>query len=161
MLCELCRVRVGGLVDVHREGACRGVFVAAGAQGSGAEHRESGVSERRVSTGTRARAGARGQSGNVFGGVVVVGGGGGGGVGVVVVVVVAVVVVIVWNGTTPGGGESRDGDSDSDSGYIDRHSLTSKGVWLRGGENGEDAEVGQVTSVLGVGESGGGCGWGN
>ena len=35
------------------------MFVAAGAQGSGAEHRESGVSDRRVRKKTRARTGAR------------------------------------------------------------------------------------------------------
>ena len=125
-----------GRKDVHGEGACRVMFIAATAQCSGAEHRESGGSNQRVSNRTRARAKGGGWSGNTLGGRVVV------------VVVVVVVAFFIRSDTIPGNENSRVHSGIGGGGYSGWHPLTRVGVRLCGREDSEDTEIRQLSSML-------------
>ena len=114
------------------------MFIAATAQGSGAEHRESGGRDQRVSNKTRARARAkgRGSSGNMLGGRIVV------------VVVVIVVAFFIRSDTIPVSDRSRVHGGIGGYGYSVWHPLARVGVRLCGREDSEDTEIRQLASML-------------
>ena len=124
--------------DVHGEGACRVMFIAAAAQCSGSKHRESGGSDQRVSIRARARAkgGGGGWSGNMLGGRVDVD------------VVVVVVAFFIRSDTLPGDHKSRVHGSIGGGGCSGWYPLTRVGVRLCGRENSEHTEIRQLASML-------------